>query len=98
MIAPTLFFSAIFWYNITMKKKKIVSKKTAGKQTPVPESVKLKQQAADLVKQAESVISGAKKRFDALDPKTKKQLAATAAALALVAAMAARGKKKSNKK
>jgi|GEM_PF-3653458 len=75
-----------------MKKKKIVPSKSAS------EIAALKKQAAGLIRRAESLIAQAKKRFNALDPATKKQLAAAAAGLALVAVMAARQKKKIAKK
>lgn len=77
-----------------MKKKKITRSVGVSK----VKKNNLKQQAVDLVQQAEDLIANAKKRFDALDPDTKKKLAATAAGLALVAVMATHHKKKLAKK
>lgn len=81
-----------------MKSQKITRTKATVKPKVKAKSDDLKQQAADLVQQAEDLIAKAKKRFDALDPDTKKKLAATAAGLALVAVMASRHKKKLAKK
>jgi hypothetical protein len=81
-----------------MTKPKITRAKTSAKPKAKVQPDNLKQQAADLVQQAEDLIAKAKKRFDALDPDTKKKLAATAAGLALVAVMATRHKKKLAKK
>ena len=81
-----------------MIKKKITPSQSTNKTKAKAKPDNLKQQAADLVQQAEDLIAKAKKRFDALDPDTKKKLAATAAGLALVAVMASRHKKKLAKK
>ncbi len=81
-----------------MIKKKIARSVSKSKPIAKAKSDNLKQQATDLVQQAEDLIAKAKKRFDALDPDTKKKLAATAAGLALVAVMATRHKKKLAKK